>query len=404
MIKRYLRASTVFLWICLCGSLIAKQKIALYGRRPANTPAGKAIPVLEGALPRQGIEARWIESPKDSRSDEALLTFSATLPERAESFAIQKTPGHNHGAVAVNGSGDTGLAYGVYELIGQMESASNRGDVFQSVSYTRQTPEVRIRSIAMSVHNRDLERDWLYSKDFWTSYFELLAKSRFNQFTLIFGHQTPYFAPVFPFMLDVPCYEHVKTPDFSARDRAENLAALRMVSELAGQWGIEFILGMWQFNANNYGRNLVDGLSYEDLFDYCPKAMAILLKQCPEIKGVQFRMNSESGIREDDQNRFFQGMAKSLHDVGRPMWIGFRAKGLRAETIASADAVGLHTTVLTKYWREHMGLPFQGTRIDPSDKERSYRRYGYWDLLNHDRPYGVLYELWSFGSQKVLLW
>src|SRR5262249_27214986 len=87
-----------------------------------------------------------------------------------------------------------------------------------------------------------------------------------------------------------------------------------------------------------------------------------------------------------------------------PLSIEFRAKGLRAETIASANAIGLHTTVLTKYWREHMGLPYQGTRIDASDKERSYRRYGYWDLLDHNRPYDVLYELWSFGSQKVLLW
>ncbi len=392
------------MWALICGSLAAKEKIALYGKRPANTPAANAVRVLESALTRQGIVTRWIQSPKDLNNDEALVTFSATLPGRPESFAIQKTTEHNHGAVAISGAGDIGLAYGVFELLGQMESDSARGDFFQAVSDVKRTPGVRVRSIAMSVHNRDLEREWFYSKDFWTSYFELLAKSRFNQFTLIFGHQTPYFAPVFPFMLDVPGYEGVKTPDFSRQDRANNLAALRMVSELAGQWGIEFILGMWQFNSNNYGRNLVEGLSYEDLFEYCPKALAILLKQCPDIKGVQFRMNSESGIRENDQNWFFRGMADSLHAVGRPMWIEFRAKGLRAETIASADAVGLHTTVLTKYWREHMGLPFQGTRIDPSDKERSYRRYGYWDLLYHNRPYGVLYELWSFGSQKVLLW
>src|SRR5450432_3234295 len=102
MIKCYLRASTVFLWIGICGSLVAQQKIALYGKRPANTPAANAIHVLEGALAHQGIGARWIESPNDLKSDEALLTFAATLSERAESFAIKKTPGHNHGAVAVN--------------------------------------------------------------------------------------------------------------------------------------------------------------------------------------------------------------------------------------------------------------------------------------------------------------
>ena len=65
---------------------------------------------------------------------------------------------------------------------------------------------------------------------------------------------------------------------------------------------------------------------------------------------------------------------------------------------------GSRTTVSTKFWREHMGLPYHGTRIDPLDKQRSYRRYGFWDLLNQGRPYDVLYQLWTFGSQKILLW
>jgi hypothetical protein len=177
-----------------------------------------------------------------------------------------------------------------------------------------------------------------------------------------------------------------------------------MISELAGEWGIRFILGVWQQHAHTYGRNMVEGLSYDDLFEYCPKALAILLRECPKIGGVQFRMNSESGIREDDQNRFFTGISKAIQSVGRPMWVDYRAKGLRAETIASTQSLGLRTTVSSKFWREHMGMPYHGTRIDAADKARSYRRYGYWDLLYHDRPYDVLYRMWTFGSQKILLW
>jgi hypothetical protein len=402
--RLFSRSSAVLIWIGVSGALAAQQKVALSGMDRPGTPAANAIKVLETGLAARQMITRRVDSAKDVRPDETLLLFSLAGSERPESFAIKKTMQGNRRVVAVTGADQIGLAYGSYELLGQVESTAPGKDLFQAVSDTRRAPETKIRSIAMSVHNRDLEREWFFSEDFWNTYFELLAKSRFNQFTLIFGHQTSYFAPVFPFMVDVPGYERVRTPDYSSEDRAKNLAALRMISTLAGQWGVEFILGMWQFNSNNYGRNLVEGLSYEDQFDYSPKALAILLKECPQIKGVQFRMNSESGIREDDQNRFFRGMAQALHALKHPMWIGFRAKGLRAETIASAGAVGLHTTVLTKYWREHMGLPFQGTRIDPSDKERSYRRYGYWDLLYHNRPYGVLYELWNFGSQKVLLW
>ena len=97
-------------------------------------------------------------------------------------------------------------------------------------------------------------------------------------------------------------------------------------------------------------------------------------------------------------------VAKAIKSVGRPIWTDFRAKGLRPETVASIQAVGFPTTVSTKFWREHMGLPYHGTRIDPLDKQRSYRRYGFWDLLYQGRPYDVMYRMWTFGSQKILLW
>ena len=47
------------------------------------------------------------------------------------------------------------------------------------------------------------------------------------------------------------------------------------------------------------------------------------------------------------------------------MWTDFRAKGLRPETVASFTSLGFQSTVSTKFWREHMGLPYHGTRIDP---------------------------------------
>jgi hypothetical protein len=208
-----------------------------------------------------------------------------------------------------------------------------------------------------------------------------MAKSRFNQFTLIFGNQTSYLAPLFPFMIDVPGYERLRTPDYTKEDRRKNLEALRMISALAGEWGVRFNLGIWQQHANNYGPNLVEGLSYQDLFDYCPKALAILLKECPHIGGVQFRMNSESGIQEDDQNRF-------LPPARRPNRWGANSgsttgQGGRSKRSARRrhwyPARGFQCTA-----RAHGALSRHRDR--PIDKERSYRRYGYWDLLYHDRP------------------
>ena len=399
------RLKLLLLTLGLAGVLFAGPKVALLSDAREHSPAGNALRILQETLQHRKIPWRHVPDAGDRKPDETLLALNIAADGRpAESFSIRKSGGSGKPSIAVTGAGETGLAYGIFELLGQIESAPAQLDMYGAAAEVDRTPDVKTRSLAMSLYNRDLERDWFFSRDFWSQYFTLLAKSRLNQFTLIFGHQTSYFAPVFPFMIDVPGYERLRTPDYTADDRRKNLAALQMISELADEWGIRFVLGIWQQNANNYGRNLVQGLSYDDLFDYCPKALAILLGKCPHIRGVQFRMNSESGIQEDDQNRFFTGMAKAIHSVGRPIWTDFRAKGLRAETVASIQAVGFPTTISTKFWREHMGLPYHGTRIDPLDKQRSYRRYGYWDLLYQDRPYSVMYRLWSFGSQKILLW
>lgn len=318
------------------------------------------------------------------------------LPGKPESFAITLP---RRGAVRITGGDAVGLAYGVYELLGQLESSGAAS--LQAVS---REPALRKRSMGVFLYNQDLESAWLYDRAYWDRYFELLARSRFNYFTLIFGHQTSYLAPPFPFLIQVPGWERVRPLGLTDAERTRNLDMLRMVSEMAAERGIKFVFGIWQQHAHLYGKNMVEGLRYEDLFDYCPKALGLILRACPKIHGVQFRMNIESGIEEDDQNRFYTAMSKAIRESGRDVEVDYRAKGLRPETVESSLQLGIKPIVSTKYWREHMGLPFHGTRIDASDKERSYRRYGYWDLLQQNRPYDVAYRMWTLGSTKLLLW
>jgi hypothetical protein len=380
------------------------QEIAISMSGSRAPIARRTLSLLTAELERRRLRVRTVNPSEARKSGELRLDFRVdpAISNHPEAFSVSKSEQQGARSLVIAGSDDTGLAYGIFEILGQIEFSS--APLFAAIANCNRSPAVRVRSVAMFLYNRELERDWYFSEEFWNRYFELLARSRLNQFTLIFGHQTSYLAPLFPFMIDVPGYERVKVPDYSAADRVQNLKALQRISVLAGEWGIRFILGIWQQHAHRYGRNLVEGLSYQDLFDYSPKALAILLKECPAIQGVQFRMNSESGIEEDDQDRFFTAMARATQSVGRQLWVDYRAKGLRSETVSSAQALGIRPVVSSKYWREHMGLPYHGTAIDPIDKERSYRRYGYWDLLYHDRPYQVLYRLWSLGSQKILLW
>lgn len=375
-----MRLLMIVLSMTLCPAL-ALAGIAVRIEGEPGSAARKAIRVLENRL--KSVSSTVLVEAKQGQG-------------KPESFSISKP---RAGVVRVTGGDTVGLAYGLYEFLGQIETKGAEG-----VTPIEREAAVRKRGMTVFLYNQQLESAWLYDRAYWERYFELLSRSRFNYFTLVFGHQTSYLAPPFPFMTQVPGYERVRPVGLTEADRQRNLQMLQMISEMADEWGIRFIFGVWQQHAHVYGKNLVEGLEYKDLFDYCPKALALILKACPKIRGVQFRMNIESGIEEDDQNRFYTGMAKAIRETGRTVDVDFRAKGLRPETVDSALALGIKPIVSTKYWREHMGMPFHGTRIDASDKERSYRRYGYWDLLSQDRPYEVAYRMWTLGSTKLLLW
>ncbi len=365
---------------------------------------GKALSYLEKTLFSKGYDVKkWGSNEKYSLDIIMLIPEYSDDTASDEGFHIFREEKNGIKAIHISGSGDRGLMYGIFELSGQIGSVSHPCDIFELVVPVKKQAFLEIRSVCLFLTNSYLEKEWLYDREFWEEYFMLLAQSRFNSFTLVFGHQTPYFAPPFPFMLDVPGYGHIKVPSLDDGEKAENLKMLKMISETAGQWGIDFVMGIWQQNAHGYQKKMIEGLSYEDLFDYCPKGLALLLEKCPSIKGVQFRMNNEAVIGSEHQEKFFRGLFDAVKNCGRTIRVDLRAKGLGEDTIAAAHEILGDFVMSTKYWREHMGLPYMASGINPADL-KEYRRYGYADILRENRRYRVLYRLWTIGSQKILLW
>ena len=150
----------------------------------------------------------------------------------------------------------------------------------------------------------------------------------------------------------------------------------------------------------------IEGLSDESHAGYCRDAVKHLLQQCPDIDGVLLRVNFESGIPEgplDFWDTYIQGIA----DAGRPVKLDMRAKGITFELIENAQKKGLEVIASTKFTAEHMGLPYHQAQIRIDELERGGRgftRYGYADLLKRPRDYDVMYRVWMFGTQPVLLW
>src|SRR6202023_869316 len=153
----------------LGATLGAQQKIALVGAGSSETPSGHALHVLREALQRRGIPFGLVGSARERKHDERLLTISTGLELPAESFTIRKAPG----GIMVAGTDAVGLAYGIFELLGQVE-ASTSPDLLHDASNIERHPKIKVRSMAMSLLNRDLEREWYFSKEFWNAHFALM--------------------------------------------------------------------------------------------------------------------------------------------------------------------------------------------------------------------------------------
>ena len=399
-------------------SLSAEGKqLTLVVDRPVTTPVRLAVTELRRVLGKRQIsmaEADTIPATKEpvfvigiadqsSTLDRMLEDQSLSVPRPEESLLLKRIRDESQPTVLVAGRDVRGLTYAILEFARTIELIPTEKDWFDAIPEITESPWLRTRSITMQLFNQDLDARWYFDEAFWRSYFAMLARCRYNNFSLTFAHQTNYMNPAYPWLLKVPEYPNVRVEGLTDRARSRNLDMLRRISELAHEYAIDFTFGLWtQQPVEVYGRTYLKNFPKgPKSSDYCAKALRLLLEACPGIDGVQFRMNVESGIPEDEQKAYFQAQFAAIVNSGRPVRLDLRFKGLRQQTIDQAVESGVDLTVSTKFWCEHMGLPFHPTTEDKKWRES---RYGYGAMLYKPRNYRVVYRLWSVGSQRLLLW
>jgi hypothetical protein len=325
------------------------------------------------------------------------------LSETKESLAVQRLDNEEQQILYVASSDDRGLMYALLEIAEQVKHLEPGQDWFDSIKETSEKPHVPVRSMAILLHSEDCEKDWYYSKEHWQEYFAMLATNRWNVFNLIFSHQTPYLSPLYAFHVKVEKHPEIKAKGLTEEQRIKNLDMLRYISSLAKQRGIDFTIGIWQqiaWEGKHQGssqESMVTGLTRENMNSYTYNALLNLLQECPDIQGVQLRINHESGIDYDEQTEFFRdSVFKAIKDCGRPIQLETRNVGLLRETLNAALDMDLPTRVSHKYWGEHMVFPYHPTRI--------MWTYSYGDWLKYPQRWENLYQVWSLGSHRLLLW
>ncbi|HUK16633.1 MAG TPA: twin-arginine translocation signal domain-containing protein [Bryobacteraceae bacterium] len=289
-------------------------------------------------------------------------------------------------------------------------------------------PANAIRAVSRLFCSDIEDKPWFNDRAMWPEYFSMLAANRFNRFHLAFGIgydflrevTDAYFLFFYPFVVSVSGY-NVRATGVPEAERDRNLETLQYISDQAAAHGLEFQLGIWMhgyqwINSPN-PHHVIEGLTAETHAPYCRDALAAVLRACPKITGVTFRVHGESGVPEGSYS-FWKTVFEGVTRAGRRIEIDMHPKGVDQQMIDVGLATGMPLKLSPKFWAEHMGMPYH--QADIRDQEiphgrtatglmalssgsRSFTRYGYADLLREDRKYGIIHRIWP-GTHRMLLW
>jgi len=404
----------------------------------SSVPPQWAIGELKQALTAKGIKARLIASPeqagagelvivvasaKNSVAKQILKSVGVTLPTCAEALVLVGGSVGDRKAFLAGANDALGLVYAVLELADRVACADAATDSLVVHSPVIEQPASRTRSISRNFQSIVEDKPWFNDRSFWSEYLTMLAAERFNRFNLSFGlgydgrakgHGDSYMFFLYPFLVSLPEYRGVIAKCLSEAERDNNLQMLKFISEECARRGLQFQLGLWMHGyEGSPGVNYpIEGLNEKNHAAYCRDALAAILKTCPGISGVTFRVHSESGIKTGSYD-FWKTLFSAVPTAGRKIEIDMHGKECHQEHIDAALATGMPVVISPKYLGEHQGLPYHPLSIrakemskkgkDPSVHDGQASRYGYSNFMDDDRKYGVLHRIWP-GTQRMLLW
>jgi hypothetical protein len=410
----------------------------------ASSPVQWAIAELSGSLKNKGINVNRFEQlaqadagslsivVANSRSPigvKLLKEAKTAVPEQGEALGLVpiQSPGGN--ILLASGYDERGLIYALLELSDRVQHSTQASSSLNILKPVIEKPANEIRSLTRLFTSEVEDKPWYNDHVMWPKYLTMLATQRFNRFNLSFGIgydflqnvTDGYFVFAYPFLLSIPGY-NVRVPQLPDAERDNNLKMLQFISENTVARGMQFQLGLWMHGyewLNSPNPNYTnEGLTKENHGPYCRDAVRALLKACPAISGVTFRVHGESGVTGGSYE-FWKLVFEGVATCGRKVEIDMHSKGMDQEMIDAAVATGMPVVISPKYWAEHMGMtyhqadireleiPKEGQKtsalMNLSAGSRSFTRYGYGDLLKEERPYKILHRIWP-GTQRLLLW
>jgi hypothetical protein len=422
----------------------------------SSGPVKRSAEQLRKALADKGVDCHMAQSADEAKGTASYIVVAASGSDLAKGFpqaaaemtaeSIRLAPGHYQAAPAilVSGIDPLGYIYGLLELAERVQFGADPSEALHLSAAIQEFPANQVRCVSRYFCSEIEDKPWYYDKEFWRGYLDALVAARFNRFCLAYGLEydfprgvtDDYLHLPYPYLFQVPGYEGVRVmqlcdPDgkplsaavpLGGEEQKKNYEMLRFISAETGARGLHFQLGIWthayQWTDSPRAYHNIEGLTADTHAAYCRDALAIILKDCPEIQGLTMRVHGESGIPEGSWP-FWKTLFEAIANCGRKVEIDMHAKGVNQTMIDIGAATGMLLKLGAKYSAEHQSLGYNQADIraleipNPNHKDdqklfslsggsRLFTRYGYGDFLHTNSQAQILFRLWP-GSQRHLL-
>lgn len=341
------------------------------------------------------------------------------VPEVSEALTIWKTKRQNKIIWVISGFDDKGLMYGLLDVAIRIGWSADSKNPMSEVKEITEKPDVKERAVSIYTMNRTYWESRLYDEAYWTRYLDMLAQDRFNSIVVIFGYENGGFmAPCYPYFFDVEGFPDIRMVGLTSEQQQKNLSAFKKLIKMAHDRGISFTVGIkdhiYRGGVQGGGipgiknapdqpiPGLVWGINNDNLISYTKAALTKFIKLFPDINGILFFINDETGLKKGELLGFATDFFQMIKEMTPKLNLYIHSKGLTDPMIQSAVDVKVNFLISPKYWMEQMGLPYHPTHIN---RENQFdRRHGYSNLLIYPQKYKLQWRLWNGGTTRILLW
>lgn len=333
--------------------------------------------------------------------------LASSISVKEQSFVLSVADG----TVTIQGGGAVGAMYGLEELAEQIRSAqpahaASWRELSARLTSTTQSPYLAVRADNMFIHTSGTSEPpptggyplLLNDLPMWRAYIDMLAQNRYNLLDLhgAYDLESTSFPNLYPMLVHVPEYPNVG----NEAAQQHNLASLRAIIAYAASRGVR--VALMNYSANN-GRGgqyknepSVTGVSPEQLADYTAQAVALLIRDLPNLYMLGFRVGESTQPASFYQDAYLKG----IRDANRPELRLYTRSWQTTKDQLTPIAAAAHNgfDIEIKFNGEHLGLPYQ------SMQGEKYGSYSYQDYLDVPTDYRFLWQIRANGTHRFWAW